>query len=426
MTDFSAETFQNQYLAVGGTEVNAVVRVTASGADASAAGSGPAAEVIILDVSGSMNYPRSKIREAREATMAAVGCIRDGVLFAIVAGTDVAREVYPGRGALAVASDTTRAAARKAVNDLKSGGGTAIGQWLRCADTLFAAAPPSIKHAILLTDGQNQDETPEQLDASLDVCDGHFQCDCRGVGADWEVSELREIADRLIGDVDVIREPEHMAADFTAMMERSMGRAVNDVALRVWTPQGASIGFVKQVAPEIVDLTDRRIDVDGQRGDYPTGAWGDESRDYHVCIRVPARDLGEQMLAGRVSLVVDDETISETKVLAEWTEDENLSTAIVREVAFYTGKQEIQSHMQKGVAALRDDDPDTATRNLGLAAKIADAIDDQAVIDDIANLVDIEDAATGKVRPKSRVDDADLMQAEVASSKTVRTKKPAS
>ena len=32
MTNFDAETYQNEYLPLGGTEVNAVVRVTASGA----------------------------------------------------------------------------------------------------------------------------------------------------------------------------------------------------------------------------------------------------------------------------------------------------------------------------------------------------------------------------------------------------------
>ena len=49
-----------------------------------------------------------------------------------------------------------------------------------------------------------------------------------------------------------------MTADFTEMMQRAMGKAVDDVALRMWTPQGATVGFVKQVAPAIEDLTARR------------------------------------------------------------------------------------------------------------------------------------------------------------------------
>jgi tetratricopeptide (TPR) repeat protein len=48
------------------------------------------------------------------------------------------------------------------------------------------------------------------------------------------------------------------------------------VALRLWTPQGASVGFVKQVAPAIEDLTARAVAVDALTADYPTGAWGEE------------------------------------------------------------------------------------------------------------------------------------------------------
>ena len=95
----------------------------------------------------------------------------------------------------------------------------------------------------------------------LAKCQGAFQCDCRGVGADWEVAELREIASALLGDVDLVPEPEQMTADFTDMMQRSMGERSNDVALRLWTPQGATVSFVKQVAPHIEDLTDRRTHV---------------------------------------------------------------------------------------------------------------------------------------------------------------------
>ena len=325
MTTFKAETYQNEYLPVGGTEVNVVVRVTAAEPHPCAA------EVILLDVSGSMNHPRSKMRSARVATAAAIDCIRDGVHFGVVAGTDTAREVYPGNGELIAASDTTREAAKRAVTNLNAGGGTAIGQWLTCAHALFDAYPGAIHHAILLTDGQDQDESPAELDAVLAKCQGAFQCDCRGVGADWEVAELREIASALLGDVDLVREPEQMTADFTEMMQRSMGRAVNDVALRLWTPQGATVSFVKLALPRIEDLTDRRTDVNDRTGDYPTGAWGDETRDFHIRVVVPSRAAGEEMLAARVHLVVDGEPISEAKIRV-WTEDEALSTRLIPKV----------------------------------------------------------------------------------------------
>ena len=86
-----------------------------------------------------------------------------------------------------------------------------------------------------------------------------FQCDCRGVGADWEVNELRDISSALLGTVDIIAEPEDMADDFRQMMRTSMGRGVADATLRVWAPQGAEVQFVRQVAPTIEDLTDRAV-----------------------------------------------------------------------------------------------------------------------------------------------------------------------
>src|SRR5262249_41470393 len=91
--DFTVEIYQNEYLPEGGRDVNAVITVATAGtASAGTAPAGPApgassAEIIIVDSSGSMNAPPSKIAEARAATAAAVDVIRDGVAFAVIAGT---------------------------------------------------------------------------------------------------------------------------------------------------------------------------------------------------------------------------------------------------------------------------------------------------------------------------------------------------
>jgi hypothetical protein len=64
------------------------------------------------------------------------------------------------------------------------------------------------------------------------------------VGIDWDVDELRKISNALLGTVDIVPDPEGLAADFEAMMQTSMAKEVADVALRVWTPQHATIRFV--------------------------------------------------------------------------------------------------------------------------------------------------------------------------------------
>jgi hypothetical protein len=429
VTTFTAETYQNEYLAEGAEEVNAVVTVTATGAGSADAG-GPeesaAAEIIIIDISGSMNYPATKLRAAQQATAAAIDCLRDGVWFGVIAGTKLAHQVYPTNYSLVAASPYTREEAKQAVAGLRAQGGTAIGAWLALANQLFATVPASLNHAILLTDGKDESETPADLDQALYASQGRFQCDCRGVGTDWVVSELRKVASALLGTVDIVANPAELTADFTSMVEHAMGKATAAVALRVWTPQTATVSFVKQVAPNIEDLTGKRSPVSDRVGDYPTGAWGEESRDYHVCVRVRPGGVGDEMLAARVSLVVGDEVVSQSLVKAIWTDDAQLSTRINRAVAHYTGQAELAQVIQEGLEARKAGDDATATMKLGRAAQLAAASGNEATTKLLSKVVDVEDAATGTVRLKPRVADADEMALDTRSTKTVRVTKSGS
>jgi hypothetical protein len=441
---FSVDVYQNEYLPEGGREVNAIVTVTSTGggttggaplrgASASAAavpGQVPAAGVVIMvDCSGSMEYPATKLRNAREATAAAVDTLRDGVAFAVVAGTHKALEVYPGGGRLAVADPATRAQAKEALRILTAGGGTAIGTWLRLADRLLSSSDAAIRHGILLTDGRNEHESPEDLRAALDACAGRFTCDARGVGTDWEVKEVTGIASALLGTADIVADPGGLAADFTSMMENAMGKEVADVALRLWTPVGVEIKFVKQVAPTVEDLTGRRTEAGPRAGDYPTGSWGDESRDYHICVQVPEAAIGQEMLATRVSLIVPaadggaPEVLSHGLVRAVWTDDMAASTSINPQVAHYTGQAELAQVIQQGLEARKAGDFGGATAKLGRAVQLAAHSGNEDTAKLLSKVVDVVDAATGTVRLKAKVADADEMTLETRSTKTVRVKK---
>ncbi|MGQ4488498.1 VWA domain-containing protein [Streptomyces sp. SAS_281] len=431
---FSVEVYQNEFLPEGGREVNGIITVTSTGGGTTggvplpgrAAG---AAVVIMVDCSGSMDYPPTKMRNARDATAAAVDTLRDGTSFAVVAGTHVAKEVYPGNGRLAVADARTRAEAKGALRRLSAGGGTAIGTWLRLADRLLGGADVDIRHGILLTDGRNEHESPEDLRAALDACAGRFTCDARGVGTDWEVKEVTAISSALLGTADIVADPAGLAADFTRMMENAMGKEVADVALRLWTPVGVEIQFVKQVAPTVADLTGRRTEAGPRAGDYPTGSWGDESRDYHVCVRVPEAGIGQEMLAARVSLILPDpsggvpQTLSQGLVRAVWTDDMVASTSINPQVAHYTGQAELAQVIQQGLDARKSGDFDGATAKLGRAVQLASASGNEDTAKLLSKVVDVVDAATGTVRLKAKVAEADEMTLETRSTKTVRVKK---
>lgn len=436
---FSVDVYQNEYLPEGGSEVNAIVTVTATGggtlgsaltAPVHPPGGGPSAAVaIMVDCSGSMDYPPTKMQGARNATAAAIDTLRDGTRFAVIGGTHVAKEVYPGGGRLAVADATTREQAKQALRRLSAGGGTAIGTWLRLADRLLSAADVTIRHGILLTDGRNEHESAQDLRATLDACAGRFTCDARGVGTDWEVKEVTGIASALLGTADIVADPAGLAADFTRMMETAMGKEVADVSLRVWTPVGTTIRFVKQVAPTVEDLTGRRTEAGPRAGDYPTGSWGDESRDYHLCVTVPPAGLGQEMLAARVSLVVPEpdggarNLGAQGLVRAVWTDDMTASTAISPQVAHYTGQAELAQVIQKGLDLRKAGDFDGATAKLGRAVQLANASGNADTAKLLAKVVDVVDAVTGTVRLKTRVAEADEMTLETRSTKTVRVKK---
>src|SRR4029450_333736 len=166
----------------------------------------------------------------------------------------------------------------------------------------------------------------EQLTNAIRGVTGKFQCDCRGVGVDWQVAEVRRIAQALLGSVDIIPEPDQMSEVFAELMQQSMSRGVADAQLRVWAPQGAQVLFVRQVSPTVEDLTSRRGEVNPLTGGYPTGSWGDESRDYHISVRLAAKAIGQEQLAARVQLAVASEGVAPGLGEAKVSDDEGRGT----------------------------------------------------------------------------------------------------
>ena len=426
MADFTAQVFQNEYLADGATDVHAVVSVACANAGtAGQTGAGDAAEIVIIDASGSMETPSTKIRAARAGAQTAIDEIVDGTWFGVVVGRDYAQIAYPDDGSLTVRMDAGhRHAAKAAVKRVGTSGGTAIGSWLRLATEMFVGTEAKQRHAILLTDGKNESEQPHELAAAIDGARGVFQCDCRGVGEHWVVQELRSIATSLLGSVDLIADPNEMAEDFAGMIRSAMGRGVATAELRVWAPQGSEVLYVRQVAPTVDDLTPRGVALSPLIREFPTGAWGDESRDYHVAVRVAARPAGSEQLAARVQLVTgpDDEVVAQGLVKAVWTDDTNLTTRIDPAVAHYTGQAELAGAIQAGLAARAAGDDRTATVQLGRAVQLAAETGNDATTRLLAKVVEVADADTGTVRLKPDVSKLDEMALDTRSTKTTRVK----
>lgn len=425
MAEFTAEVFQNEFLAEGATDVHAIVRVTATGAGTAESGSPEAAEVIMIDTSGSM--AGASFAAAQQAAQVALDVIDDGTWFAIVAGSHVANRVFPypnAPSAMVRMEPGARAEAKRAIGTMRAGGGTAMSTWLRLADQLFATLPSGARrHGILLTDGKNESEPADQLRSTLRQLQGRFRVDARGVGSRYVVAEVREIASALLGSDELIRDPSQIAASFQEMLGESMARGVADAELRVWTPQGAQTLFVRQVSPKLDDLTPRKRVVNPLTAGFPTGSWGDESREYHVAVRLPSKPVGAEQLAARVQLVVGDDVRAAGLVKAMWSGDANLTARIAPEVAHYTGQAELASVIQEGLAAKAAGDEATATVKLGRAVQLAKETGNDEATSRLRKVVDIENEEQGTVRLKRGADKLDEMALDTASTKTTRVRK---
>jgi hypothetical protein len=378
-------------------------------------------EVILLDCSASMGHPWEKIINARRATHAAVASLPDGVWFAVVRGAEAAEVAYPRRGGLARASDQTRREAFRAIAALQPVGGTAIGRWLRLARELVALRPGALGHALLLTDGKDEDETPAELQGALDYCEGAFQCDCRGIGTDWAVAELRQVSTALLGSVDIIMEPAGLEADFRSVIEQAVSAGV-EASIRIRTPMHATVAAFRQVSPTVVDLSSKARRIDAQTIQFRLGRWADERREYHISVRVQPAAVGCEMAACRLSVVVGERVHCSGLVRTIWTDDPELAARLDPEVAHYTGQEELAAAVQQGLLARREGDFDTATLRLGQARQLAASGGNSDLLSLLDNVVEVVDRDTGKVTLRKDVELYVEMALDTRSTRTVPTR----
>jgi hypothetical protein len=416
---FTLDVHENEFLSPGESLISAVISVS-SRIPLESTSRPEMVEVMLLDCSASMGHPWDKIRYARRAAQAAVAGLPDGIWFAVVRGAESAEVAYPRRGGLVRASDRTRGEASRAIARLQPVGGTAMGRWLSMASELVALRPVALGHALLLTDGKDEDESPIELRAALEQCEGVFQCDCRGVGTDWAVEELRRVSAALLGTVDIIREPAGMEADFGAVIARAMSRGI-EASMRIRTPVHARVAAFRQVSPTVVDLTARARRIDPQTVQFALGGWGDERREYHLSVDVDPGPVGSEMAACRVAMVVGKRLSSSALVRATWTDDPELAARIDPDVAHYTGQAELAEAIQEGLQAKREGRLDRAALRLGRAVQLAAGSGNTDLLSLLAQVVDVVDGDAGTVNLRRNVEAYDEMVLDTRSTRTVPT-----
>jgi hypothetical protein len=417
---------QNRHLSTEDSEMQMHALLTVTGdrlgsgfvADPTTGFEAVAAEVIIVDCSGSMDAPRTKISAARRAAAAAIDALRDGSLFAVVEGTRGARMVYPSAPGLASANTRTKAEAKAASARLVASGGTAIGTWLTQARELLDQHPPAIRHVILLTDGKNEHETPDELDRVLAACAGHFVCDARGIGTGWEPRELLRITSVLRGVADAVRDVSELENVVREMVANSMHKFVPDVRIRINSTAWARLRFLKQVYPVRSDLTEHPADVGDGTTEFSLGDWGDESREYHICFDIASspRVIGQDLRVAKIDLLMGQEPIAAPQlVLVCWTDDPAISTRLDQKVNYYATQEELQQAVDAGYDAYDAGDHPAARSEWGRAVRLAAILGNAEILERLGRLVDIIDPATGEVKLKENVQPSDLLSLAVGS-----------
>jgi hypothetical protein len=421
---FKLEAFQNRHLNPGQARVDAIVSVTA-GATVSAA-SRPLVVGFIIDRSGSMR-DEGRLEAVKGAVERALELLDERAQCFVVAFDQEAEAVVP----LMQMTAANRGRAVRAVHALQPAGGTAMSCGLHAARQLFLGAPDAVRQGIFLTDGKNESEAKGQVTRELAACAGLFECNCWGVGTDWHVGEVQEIAQALLGKASLIPEPAGVDAAFRAAMEQAASKALKDVRLRLWTPQGADVVFVKQVNPTIEELTHKARQVGTQVREYLTGAWAaGEVRDFHFAVQVRAGQVGDEMLAARPSVVYlepeaagwaeREEKPPEARIFASWTDDSTLSSRIDGHVAHYTGQRELADAIQEGLKAREVGNEAAATQLLGRAVKLAHESQNQDMTQRLKKVVEVLDAPTGTVKLRKDVRKAAAMDLQLESHTTKR------
>lgn len=428
---FEGSISHNRFLTSGAASVVAVVSIKSN-----SPGAGGAAVVgqkrtlgFVIDGSGSMNG--AKWRFAKDAVMNAVRMIpEDGsTYFFVVRGGDTGEPVVKTQ----LATAASKAAALKLLSEMSDNGGTYFSLWLKTAREQFAAVGAAINILTFLTDGKNEGEKGNELANELKTCAGKFEVECRGVGSDYKPEELRQIQSALGGSVDGSQNPQDLIESFKEVVERTKGLSRSNVMLQIWTPVGAKVTSIKQMTPQLLDLTAKLAPGPNPRlSRIDTGAWGEEARDYMVVVDLVPEAVGQvdgpAKLVARLSLVenrngaeVETKLNEGGQITVEWTADDKKSTVINPKVANYTGQAELARNIQEGVAALQAGDEDKATKALGKARELAVATGNEEATRRIDKIVKV-DPDKGTVKIIKGADKGDVVNLDTASTRTRRVK----
>lgn len=98
------------------------------------------------------------------------------------------------------------------------------------------------------------------------------------------------------------------------------GAAGVDVALVLWTPAGAEVTALREVAPGAADRLAGCVRVDDRTLRIDTGRRLEGVHEFELVVTLPACSPGDELLAARVGVLAGGEPVATALVAVRWTE----------------------------------------------------------------------------------------------------------
>ncbi|HTY29353.1 MAG TPA: hypothetical protein VMD51_14595 [Mycobacterium sp.] len=194
-----------------------------------------------------------------------------------------------------------------------------------------------------------------------------------------------------------------------------------DLTLRVWTPAGGRVEFLRQVGPDSHDLTGLAAASGERLTDFPLGPSSSQQREYHIRIDVEPADVGREKLTARVSVVAGGDVVGSAKMPVIWTDDPSLSAGVNPRVAHHTGQSELAQAIHDGLAARDRGEVDIATARLKRALILAEGSGDRGTAELLRRVVEFDDhAGTARLRPELAAADRTALEARTTRTARVR------
>lgn len=401
---FTITAYNNQYLHLNQNTMQAVLSIGVD-ADTSIAPA-PLSLSIALDCSGSMQG--EKMSAARDGAIKVVQALDETMTFMVVTFNNEARIIF---GPAAGTPENKRHAVQSLQN-VHASGGTRMSTVLNTIADKLGQDQTRATKILFLTDGKNEGEKRVVLNQAVTRCaTANISISAWGVGTDWDVVELRYIADSTHGSADIIPTPQQVASAFSAAFSEMRKTAITNTRLFLWSPIGVTIKHIQQVYPSIAAL-DLQADTANPRqyivalGSFAAG----EQHEYLCDIETPVYAPGQQFLMLRPSMKYflaktgeqEEKSTRTGWVFAQWTEDMNLAAQLEPHIAHYTNQEELSLRINNGQAALAVGDRDRATRLLGEALEISERTGNERMTR-LLNTIVLRDAK-GTIRLNQQAD----------------------